>query len=56
MKDENREDEDVSQDALSPYHEAEVRRRAKAKKAYEIEDVSRDEMDNEPESEGSTLS
>ncbi len=56
MKDENRENEDVSQDSLSPYLEADAKRRAKVKKAHESEDVSRDEMDNLPESEGSPLS
>ena len=56
MKNEDRESEDASQDPLSPYFEADANRRAKAKKAHESEDVSRDEMDNLPESTGSPLS
>ncbi len=52
----NEESEDVSQDPLSPYFEAEARRRAGAKKTHESEHVSRDETDNHPESEGSPLS
>ncbi len=56
MKDEDRENEDVSQDPLSPYLEADAKKRAKAKKAHESGDVSRDEMDNLPESADSPLS
>jgi len=52
----NEESEDVSQDPLSPYFEAEARRRAGAEKTHESEHVSRDETDNHPESEGSPLS
>ena len=45
-----------SEDPLSPYLEADGRRRAGAKKAHDGEDASRDQMDNLPESEGGPLS
>ena len=56
MKDEDPESEDVSRDPLAHYLEANDRRLARVKKAREGEDGSRDEMDNEPESDGSPLS
>ena len=56
MKDKDPEIQDVSQDPLSPYFEADARRRAGAKKAQASNDASRDETDNQPESEGSPLS
>ena len=56
MKDKDPEIQDVSQDPLSPYFEADARRRAGAKKAQASNDVSRDETDNQPKSEGSPLS
>ena len=56
MKDEDRDGEDVSRDPLPDYLEADARRQARAKKAHESEDVSRDKMDNLPESEGNPLS
>ena len=56
MNDEDRDDEDVSRDPLPDYLEADARRQARAKKAHESEDVSRDKMDNLPESECNPLS
>ena len=56
MKDKDPEIQDVSQDPLSPYFEANARRRAGAKKAQASNDVNRDETDNQPKSEGSPLS
>lgn len=56
MKDEDKEIEDVSQDPLAPYFESAARMKAKAKKAQESQDPSRDESDDHPETEPSPLS
>ena len=52
MKNEDREGENVIRDPISPYFEADARRRAGAKKPQASNDVSREETDNQPKSVG----
>jgi len=55
VKDENRETDDVNQ-GLAPYLEAEARMLARRKTTQKNEDVSRHELDSQPETEDTPLS
>ena len=56
MTNEDQQIEDVKQDSLTPYLEAESRRNNKGKKTRKNKDLSKEASDSQPEAEGSPLS